>query len=111
MRRQLNGSTVERLKPPIVPEPGAPVPAAPSGTPARMPAVVDLPKNPTQLSDLTPEMKRVIYAAYRRNGSVKGAERELWEQEGGVKFYLIRSVVDEVHAQQGRTRARVVEEE
>jgi len=127
MRRQLNGTTAAQLKPPDIPAspsvapepdipPASPTPAprvwgAPAAPRAHMAATVDLPANPTQLSDLSPEQKRVIYAAYRRNGSVKGAERELWNQEGGVKFYLIRSVVDEVHAQQGRTRARVIEEE
>lgn len=117
VKRQINGSTAAQLRPPDIPPAPATVPVAPRvwGAPtaprAHLAADVDLPANPTQLSDLTPDMKRIIYAAYRRNGSVKGAERELWGQEGGVKFYLIRSVVDEVHAQQGRTRARVIEEE
>lgn len=48
------------------------------------------------------EAKALIYRRWLALGSLKAVERELYNQEGGVKFYWVRDAVNEMRLIRGR---------
>lgn len=64
-----------------------------SGIPAVVP--LEIPPTIASVAELTPAMRRRIWAAYRERGSIRGVEAALWPEveHGGTKFYVVRDVL------------------
>lgn len=53
-------------------------------------------------------IKRLIWQTWRRTRSLKATERELYDQDGGIKFYWVRDAVAEMEARRGRKLQEVL---
>lgn len=89
----VHDAVYRELAPATAPEP------ARDGIPVRVPAAVPQDDPPGDADKL------LIYHRWKALGSYKAVERELYDQEGGVKFYWVRDAVAELQKRRGQRPA------